>query len=35
MAYDLLINDAQICDGTGAPIYSGSLAVEDFGDRTP
>jgi N-acyl-D-aspartate/D-glutamate deacylase len=29
MAYDLLINDAQICDGTGAPIYSGSLAVED------
>jgi len=29
MAYDLLIKDAQICDGTGAPIYSGSLAVED------
>jgi N-acyl-D-amino-acid deacylase len=28
MAYDLLIKDAQICDGTGAPIYSGSLAVE-------
>ncbi len=29
MPYDLLIKDAQICDGTGAPIYSGSLAVED------
>jgi N-acyl-D-amino-acid deacylase len=29
MPYDLLIKDAQICDGTGAPSYSGSLAVED------
>jgi len=29
MAYDLLIKDAQICDGTGAPVYSGSLAVDD------
>ena len=29
MAYDLLIKDAQICDGTGAPLYSGSLAVDD------
>ena len=28
MAYDLIIKDAQICDGTGAPIYSGSLAVD-------
>jgi N-acyl-D-aspartate/D-glutamate deacylase len=27
MAYDLLVKDAQICDGTGAPIYSGSLAI--------
>jgi len=29
MAYDLLIKDAQICDGTGAPVYTGSLAVDD------
>jgi len=29
MAYDLLIRDAQICDGTGMPIYSGALAVEN------
>lgn len=28
MAYDLIVKGAQICDGTGAPIYSGSLAVE-------
>ncbi len=28
MSYDLLITDARICDGTGASIYSGSLAVE-------
>src|SRR5712692_4109250 len=28
MSYDLLITDARICDGTGAPIYSGSLALE-------
>ena len=29
MAYDLLIKDAQICDGTGAPTYPGSVAVEN------
>jgi N-acyl-D-amino-acid deacylase len=29
MAYDLLIKDAQICDGTGAPVYPGSLAVDN------
>ena len=28
MAYDLLVKNAQICDGTGAPIYLGSLAVD-------
>ena len=28
MSYDLLIKDARICDGTGAPIYSGAVAVE-------
>src|SRR5712671_2112205 len=28
MAYDLLIKNARIVDGTGAPAYSGSLAVE-------
>src|SRR5271170_5393154 len=28
MAYDLLIKNARIADGTGAPAYSGSLAVE-------
>src|SRR5271170_6658253 len=28
MAYDLLIKDAKICDGTGAPAYHGSVAVE-------
>jgi N-acyl-D-amino-acid deacylase len=28
MAYDLLIKDATICDGTGAPAYHGSVAVE-------
>jgi len=28
MAYDLLISDAAICDGTGAPAYHGSVAVE-------
>lgn len=28
MAYDLLIQDTKICDGTGAPAYYGSLAVE-------
>ncbi|MGH7932195.1 MAG: amidohydrolase family protein, partial [Candidatus Binataceae bacterium] len=29
MSYDLLIKNARICDGTGAPIYSGALAVND------
>lgn len=28
MSYDLLIKDARICDGTGAPAYSGAVAVE-------
>jgi N-acyl-D-amino-acid deacylase len=28
MAYDLIIKDAQICDGTGASIYRGSLSVD-------
>src|ERR1700730_17681838 len=28
MPCDLLIKDARICDGTGAPIYAGSAAVE-------
>jgi N-acyl-D-amino-acid deacylase len=28
MAYDVLIEDAKICDGTGAPAYHGSVAVE-------
>ena len=28
MSYDLLIKDARICDGTGAPIYAGAIAVE-------
>ncbi len=28
MAYDLLIKNARICDGTGAPIVDGSVAVE-------
>src|SRR6201993_3802343 len=28
MAYDLLINNAKICDGTGAPTSFGSVAVE-------
>src|SRR5712691_9554565 len=28
MAYDLLIKNARIVDGTGAPAYSGALAVE-------
>jgi N-acyl-D-aspartate/D-glutamate deacylase len=29
MSYDLLIKDAQICDGTGAPVYSGAVAVDN------
>ena len=28
MAYDLLIKNAKICDGTGAPTSYGSVAVE-------
>ena len=27
--YDLLIRDAEICDGTGAPPRCGSLAIAD------
>src|SRR6266446_6638290 len=27
MAYDLLVKNARICDGTGAPAYGGSVAV--------
>jgi len=27
--YDLIIDDARICDGTGAPIYSGSIGVRE------
>lgn len=29
MAYDLLIQDAQILDGTGAPAFAGDVAVQD------
>ena len=29
MAYDLLIRNAQICDGAGTPVYGGGLAVSD------
>ena len=29
MSYDLLIKNARICDGTGAPIVSGSIAIKD------
>jgi N-acyl-D-amino-acid deacylase len=28
MAYDLLIRDARICDGTGAPAFAGAVAIE-------
>ena len=28
MAYDLLIENTKICDGSGAPAYAGSVAVE-------
>jgi N-acyl-D-amino-acid deacylase len=28
MAYELLIRNAKICDGTGSPAYHGSIAVE-------
>ena len=33
MAYDLLIKDARICDGTGAPVYSGAIGVEGRQNR--
>lgn len=29
MPYDVIINDAKICDGSGAPSYHGSVAVQD------
>src|SRR5215813_2537809 len=29
MSYDLLIKDAQICDGTGKPTFHGSVGVRD------
>lgn len=29
MAYDLLIKNAQICDGTGTPVYGGAVAVSN------
>ena len=29
MSYDLLIKDAQICDGTGAPLLHGSVGVSN------
>jgi N-acyl-D-amino-acid deacylase len=29
MAYDLLVRNATICDGTGAPVRHGALAVKD------
>ncbi|MCB1745153.1 MAG: amidohydrolase, partial [Gammaproteobacteria bacterium] len=29
MTYDLLFKNARICDGTGAPLRHGSLAVRD------
>ena len=29
MAYDLLITDAQICDGTGAALFPGAVGVKD------
>ncbi len=29
MGYDLVIKNAQICDGVGTPVYGGSLAVAD------
>jgi N-acyl-D-amino-acid deacylase len=28
MAYDILIENAKICDGSGAPAYDGSVAIE-------
>ncbi|HJU28120.1 MAG TPA: hypothetical protein VJ718_03060, partial [Candidatus Binataceae bacterium] len=29
MPYDLLIKDVRICDGTGAPIRGGAIAIEN------
>src|SRR3989442_14024773 len=29
MAHDLLIKNAKICDGTGAPAYGGSVAITE------
>ncbi|HXG17919.1 MAG TPA: amidohydrolase family protein [Methylomirabilota bacterium] len=29
MSYDLLIHDARICDGTGKPLFHGSVGVRD------
>lgn len=29
MAYDILITNAEILDGTGAPAMAGSVAVQD------
>ncbi|HZP46790.1 MAG TPA: amidohydrolase family protein [Candidatus Binataceae bacterium] len=29
MAYDLLIRDARICDGTGGPLFNGAVAIAD------
>ena len=29
MAYDLLITDAQICDGTGSDLFHGAIGVKD------
>ena len=29
MSYDVLIKDAQICDGTGAPLFHGSVGVSN------
>lgn len=29
MSYDLLIKDARVCDGTGAPLFHGSVGVKD------
>jgi N-acyl-D-amino-acid deacylase len=28
MTYDMLIENARICDGSGAPVYAGSVAIE-------
>ena len=33
MAHDLLIRNANICDGTGAPVRHGALAVKGTPDE--